>query len=266
MFDKIISLLEGAELYFRRVKDGDISINREGLMESMKEDFEREMKDTDYRLHEALENGDMVDEKINEDTDEDMDEDDEGSVEDEELEESKKPRKVRIKSFKDLEKYAGQRVIVPIKDLEKVLEGDIVDDEDAIEEEEESDSGMDIDEAIERIWEEFSAGELNEMGGDGNPNPEGRFVKGTDHKGGQGEPEWRANLSDKAFAIPERRAWPIHDEKHAKISIVFMYRGFGDKKEYPRIVKAIAARYKDNKEIMDKLKALVKALKLNVSL
>lgn len=53
----------------------------------------------------------------------------------------------------------------------------------------------------------------------------------------------RDTLPRTAFAIPERRAWPIHNQRHALIALRYMREGKGDRKDYPRIRRAIAARY-----------------------
>jgi len=53
----------------------------------------------------------------------------------------------------------------------------------------------------------------------------------------------RDKLPASAFAIPERRAWPIHNERHARIALRYMLEGKGDRKDYPRIRRAIRARY-----------------------
>jgi hypothetical protein len=55
----------------------------------------------------------------------------------------------------------------------------------------------------------------------------------------------RADLPDSAFVFPDRRAWPIHDEEHAKIALAFIAQGKGDAADYPAIRKAIKAKYPD---------------------
>lgn len=53
----------------------------------------------------------------------------------------------------------------------------------------------------------------------------------------------RDRLPASAFAIPERRAWPIHNLRHARIALRYMREGKGDRREYPRIRRAIAKRW-----------------------
>ena len=61
-------------------------------------------------------------------------------------------------------------------------------------------------------------------------------------------PAWRKKLRKSQFAIPERRAWPIHDAKHARIALQYMFdRGFGKKSEYRRIVYALLERWPQTK-------------------
>lgn len=72
----------------------------------------------------------------------------------------------------------------------------------------------------------------------------------------------RAKLPDSAFAIirmdgdKKERAWPIQDAEQALIALDFIERGFGDKKEYPEILKQIKKKYKNNSEVMKELSKL----------
>lgn len=63
----------------------------------------------------------------------------------------------------------------------------------------------------------------------------------------------RKRIALKDFVFPERRAWPIQSVKQAKAAIQSMRMGRGDESEYPEIVDAIRARYRDDDELMDLL-------------
>jgi len=58
----------------------------------------------------------------------------------------------------------------------------------------------------------------------------------------------RKKLPPKAFVFPERRAWPIHDKKHALIAINYMRRGRGYADDYDKVAKEIGKRYPDLKD------------------
>lgn len=72
----------------------------------------------------------------------------------------------------------------------------------------------------------------------------GRTLRLTGPRGGLSEGQ-RAALPTETFAIPERRAWPINDRRHAEIAVQYMKRGFGKKSEYPRVKAEIRRRYPD---------------------
>jgi hypothetical protein len=66
----------------------------------------------------------------------------------------------------------------------------------------------------------------------------------------------RKAIPDEDFVFPDRRAWPIHDVKHALIAISFMQQGRGKKADYPTIKAAIKDKYGSNDEVMAALKEL----------
>ncbi len=53
----------------------------------------------------------------------------------------------------------------------------------------------------------------------------------------------RDGLPRSAFAIPERRAWPIHNRRHALIALRYMREGKGNAADYPRVRRAIDTKY-----------------------
>lgn len=53
----------------------------------------------------------------------------------------------------------------------------------------------------------------------------------------------RQKLPLSGFAIPERKAWPIHDVRHALLALRYMRDGKGNRADYPRVRKAIRRRY-----------------------
>jgi len=61
----------------------------------------------------------------------------------------------------------------------------------------------------------------------------------------------RDKLPKSAFIFPDRRAWPIHDEAHAKTALAFMAQGKGDSADYPTIKAAIKKRYPNLSEASD---------------
>lgn len=57
-------------------------------------------------------------------------------------------------------------------------------------------------------------------------------------------PEWRKKLATSKFAIPSRRAWPIHDVRHARLALNYIFdRGFGRESDYPRVLRAVMAKW-----------------------
>jgi hypothetical protein len=54
----------------------------------------------------------------------------------------------------------------------------------------------------------------------------------------------RAMLPDSAFAIPERRAYPIHDRAHARAALARVAR-WGSAADRRRVRAAVARRYPD---------------------
>jgi hypothetical protein len=68
----------------------------------------------------------------------------------------------------------------------------------------------------------------------------------------------RDKLPSTAFAIPERRAWPIHNLRHAHIALRYMREGKGDRKDYPRIRRALAARWPGVTESARDIQVIIK--------
>jgi hypothetical protein len=66
----------------------------------------------------------------------------------------------------------------------------------------------------------------------------------------------RKRLPLREFVFPERRAWPIHDERHALIAVRYMHMGRGRSEEYPKIIKAIKKRYGKSAEVKEALQGL----------
>lgn len=64
----------------------------------------------------------------------------------------------------------------------------------------------------------------------------------------------RARLPLKEFVFPARRAWPLHDERHALIAIRYMTMGRGHEEDYPRIIAAIKKRYGKSTKVKAALK------------
>jgi hypothetical protein len=64
----------------------------------------------------------------------------------------------------------------------------------------------------------------------------------------------RARLPLKEFVFPSRRAWPIHDVRHALIAIRYMNMGRGHEEDYPKIIAAIKKRYGKNAQVKAALK------------
>ena len=56
-------------------------------------------------------------------------------------------------------------------------------------------------------------------------------------------PAQRERMPLKHFVFPERRAWPIHDERHALIAIRYMQMGRGKEIDYPKIIREIKRRF-----------------------
>jgi len=56
-------------------------------------------------------------------------------------------------------------------------------------------------------------------------------------------PRERAELPQSDFVFPDRRGWPIGNEIHGKLAIVYMKRGFGRRSDYPAVARAVAKRY-----------------------
>ena len=54
--------------------------------------------------------------------------------------------------------------------------------------------------------------------------------------------EERAKLPDSAFADPEKRAYPIHDEEHAKAALARV-KQHGTKDEQKKVAKKVHERY-----------------------
>jgi hypothetical protein len=52
----------------------------------------------------------------------------------------------------------------------------------------------------------------------------------------------RANLKDSDFIFPDKRAWPIHDEEHGKIALVWATWP-QHKSVRAKVVKAVLERY-----------------------
>jgi hypothetical protein len=60
----------------------------------------------------------------------------------------------------------------------------------------------------------------------------------------------RRKMKPSQFAIPERRAWPISDEVHARYALIYIKQRRGNPDEFPRVIKAIRQRYSANKDLM----------------
>jgi len=58
----------------------------------------------------------------------------------------------------------------------------------------------------------------------------------------------------RAFGVPERLAWPVHTVEFASRAIRYMQRGWGDKKDYPAVKKAIKRWHRGNQVVMDQLR------------
>jgi len=56
--------------------------------------------------------------------------------------------------------------------------------------------------------------------------------------------EERANLPDSAFADPEKRAYPIHDEEHARAALARV-KQHGTKDEQKKVARKVHERYPD---------------------
>lgn len=70
--------------------------------------------------------------------------------------------------------------------------------------------------------------------------------------GGLTESE-RAKLRPSSFAMPDKKSWPIHDQRHAILAITYMERGFGSAEDYPTIEHEIAKRYAHDPKVMKAL-------------
>ena len=70
--------------------------------------------------------------------------------------------------------------------------------------------------------------------------------------GGLTESE-RARLRPSSFALPERKSWPIHDQRHAILAITYMERGFGSSEDYPTVEREISKKYADDPKVMKAL-------------
>ena len=66
-------------------------------------------------------------------------------------------------------------------------------------------------------------------------------------------PAQRERMPLKHFVFPERRAWPIHDERHAIIAIRYMQMGRGKEIDYPKIIREIKRRYAQSPKVMHAL-------------
>lgn len=52
----------------------------------------------------------------------------------------------------------------------------------------------------------------------------------------------RSQIKEKSFAIPEKRKYPIHDEKHARLALAFVQM-HGSPEEKSRVHAAVAKKY-----------------------
>ena len=66
-------------------------------------------------------------------------------------------------------------------------------------------------------------------------------------------PAQRERMPLKHFVFPERRAWPIHDERHAIIALRYMQMGRGKEIDYPKIIREIKRRYAQSPKVMHAL-------------
>lgn len=66
-------------------------------------------------------------------------------------------------------------------------------------------------------------------------------------------PEQRKRIPLKYFVFPERRAWPLHDERHALIAIRYMQMGRGKEIDYPKIIREIKRRFAHSPKVMHAL-------------
>ena len=63
----------------------------------------------------------------------------------------------------------------------------------------------------------------------------------------------RAHLRPRDFAMPDKKSWPIHDQRHAILAITYMERGFGSAEDYHTVEHEIAKRYSDDPKVMKAL-------------
>lgn len=73
-----------------------------------------------------------------------------------------------------------------------------------------------------------------------NPGPRGGF-----------SPTERSRLPKSGFLKPESRGWPVHDRNHAHIAIQYMTRGFGDRSEYPTLIRRLAGHWPPGPDTAD---------------
>jgi len=89
---------------------------------------------------------------------------------------------------------------------------------------------------------------------EGEDSPEPQFDTGITGQDGPSDTPTNSNFSAEGFrayqasgrtgfVFPKRKAWPIGNKKHAIKALNYMKGGFGDSAEYPKIRKAIKAKY-----------------------
>jgi hypothetical protein len=56
-------------------------------------------------------------------------------------------------------------------------------------------------------------------------------------------PRERAELPQSDFVFPDRRGWPIGNEIHGKLGLLYVKRGFGKAEDWPVVVRTVLQRY-----------------------